>query len=96
MFLVYVSDIWRNIDSCTGLFTDDCVIYRKIINKNDCSQTFLIYLFLRFACFSYRWFMAMCCKFNLSMYDQEPLVIGRRSCMGTDINKEMLAAVNRH
>ena len=95
MFLVYVNDIWRNIDLCIGFFTDDCVIWRKIINENDCSQTFLIYLFLRFACFSYRWFTTMHCKFNLSMYDQEPLVIGRRGCTGRDINKEMLAADNR-
>jgi hypothetical protein len=32
---VYVNDIWRNIDSCIRLFDDDCVIYRKITNKND-------------------------------------------------------------
>ena len=44
LFLVYVNDIWRNINLCTRLFTDDCKIYRKIINKNDCSQTFFIYL----------------------------------------------------
>ena len=35
LFLVYVSDIWRNIDSCIRLFADDCIIYRKIINRND-------------------------------------------------------------
>ena len=35
LFLVYVNDIWRNIDSCIGLFAGDCIIYRKIINKND-------------------------------------------------------------
>jgi hypothetical protein len=33
--LVYVSDIWRNIDSCIRLFADDCTIYGKITNKND-------------------------------------------------------------
>jgi hypothetical protein len=32
---VYVNDIWRNIDSSIRLFADDCIIYRKITNKND-------------------------------------------------------------
>jgi len=32
---VYVNDIWRNIDLNIRLFTDDCIIYRKITNKND-------------------------------------------------------------
>ena len=35
LFLVYVNDIWRNIDSSIILFADDCIIYRKITNKND-------------------------------------------------------------
>ena len=35
LFLVYVNNIWRNIDSSIRLFTDDCLIYRKITNKND-------------------------------------------------------------
>ena len=35
LFLVYVNDIWRNIDSSIRLFTDDCIIYRKITSKND-------------------------------------------------------------
>jgi hypothetical protein len=34
LFLVYVNDIWRNTDSCIGLFADDCIIHRKIANKN--------------------------------------------------------------
>ena len=34
LFLVYVNDIWRNIDSNIRLFADDCIIYRKITNKN--------------------------------------------------------------
>jgi hypothetical protein len=34
-FLVYVNDIWRNFDSYIRLFADDCLIYRKITNKND-------------------------------------------------------------
>jgi hypothetical protein len=29
VFLVYVNDIWRNIDSCIRLFTYDCTTYRK-------------------------------------------------------------------
>jgi hypothetical protein len=35
LFLAYVNDIWRNTVSTTRLFTDDCVIYRKIINNED-------------------------------------------------------------
>jgi len=35
LFLTYVKDIWRNIESTIRLFADDCVIYRKIINKED-------------------------------------------------------------
>ena len=35
MFLAYVNDIWRNIESTSRLFADDCLIYRKIINKVD-------------------------------------------------------------
>jgi hypothetical protein len=36
LFLAYVSDIWRNMDSTIRLFADDCVIYKKkIINNSD-------------------------------------------------------------
>jgi hypothetical protein len=35
LILAYVNDIWRNIESTIRLFVDDCVIYRKIINKDD-------------------------------------------------------------
>ena len=35
LFLAYVNDIWRNIESTIRLFVDDCVIYRKIINNAD-------------------------------------------------------------
>jgi len=35
LFLAYVNDISRNIESTIRLFVDDCVIYRKIINKED-------------------------------------------------------------
>ena len=33
LFLAYVNDISKSIESTTRLFADDCVIYRKIINK---------------------------------------------------------------
>jgi len=35
LFLVYVNDIWRKMDSSIRLFADDCIIYTKIIRKND-------------------------------------------------------------
>ena len=35
LFLAYVNDIWRNMESTIRLFADDCVIYRKIINNDD-------------------------------------------------------------
>ena len=35
LFLVYVNDIWRNIDSNIRLFAEDCMIYRKITSKHD-------------------------------------------------------------
>jgi hypothetical protein len=35
LFIAYVNDIWRNIESTIRLFADDCIIYRKIINSKD-------------------------------------------------------------
>jgi len=35
LFLAYINDIGRNIESTIRLFADDCVIYRKIINNDD-------------------------------------------------------------
>ena len=35
LFLAYVNDIWRNMESTIRLFLDDCVIYRKVINNED-------------------------------------------------------------
>ena len=35
LFLAYVNDIWRNIESKIRLFADDCIIYRKILNIKD-------------------------------------------------------------
>jgi hypothetical protein len=32
LFLAYVNDIWKNMDSKVRLFADDCIIYRKILN----------------------------------------------------------------
>ena len=33
LFLAYVNDIWRNMESTIRLFADDCIIYRKIRNN---------------------------------------------------------------
>ena len=35
LFLAYVNDIWRNMESTIRLFADDCVIHRKIKNNAD-------------------------------------------------------------
>jgi hypothetical protein len=35
LFLAYVNDIWRNIESSLRLFADDCITYRRINNSND-------------------------------------------------------------
>ena len=35
LFLAYVNDIWRTIESNIWLFTDYCVIYRKIMNSSN-------------------------------------------------------------
>jgi hypothetical protein len=35
LFLAYVNDIWRNMESNIRLFADDCIIYRKITDSND-------------------------------------------------------------
>ena len=35
LFLAYVNDVGRNIESTIKLFADDCIIYRKIINSED-------------------------------------------------------------
>ena len=35
LFLSYVNDIGRNIESNIRLFADDCVIYRKILTKEN-------------------------------------------------------------
>jgi prephenate dehydrogenase len=34
LFPIYVNYIYRNTESTTRLFADDCIIYRKIINNN--------------------------------------------------------------
>jgi hypothetical protein len=35
LFLAYVYDIWRNIESTIRFLADDCIIYRKVINNKD-------------------------------------------------------------
>ena len=35
LFLAYVNDIWRYIESKIRLFADDCIIYRKILIIKD-------------------------------------------------------------
>jgi hypothetical protein len=35
LFLRYVNVIWRNLESTVKLFTDSCVVYRKIMNDSD-------------------------------------------------------------
>jgi len=35
LFLAYVNDIWRNLESTIKHFVDDCVIYTKIMNDSD-------------------------------------------------------------
>jgi hypothetical protein len=35
LFLAYINDIWRNMESTIRLFAHDCVTYRKIINNAD-------------------------------------------------------------
>jgi len=34
VFLVYINDIWRNIDSNIRIFAENCTIYREFTNKN--------------------------------------------------------------
>ena len=33
LFLAYVNDIWRNTESNTRLFADDCIIHRKTMDS---------------------------------------------------------------
>jgi hypothetical protein len=35
LFLAYINDIWRNLESTIKLFADDCIIYRKIMIDSD-------------------------------------------------------------
>jgi hypothetical protein len=34
LFLVYVNDIWKHIESSIRLFAENCIIYRTFTNKN--------------------------------------------------------------
>jgi hypothetical protein len=35
VFLAYVNNIWRSMESTIRLFADECVIYRNIVNNAD-------------------------------------------------------------
>jgi hypothetical protein len=35
LFLAYINDIWRNLEPTIKLFSDDCIIYRKIMNDSN-------------------------------------------------------------
>jgi len=35
LFIAYVNDIWRNIESTIRLFADNCLIYEQFINKEN-------------------------------------------------------------
>jgi hypothetical protein len=35
LFLAYVNDIWRNIQSNIRLYADDCILYTKILDVKD-------------------------------------------------------------
>ena len=35
LFLAYINDIWRNMESTIKLFVDGCIIYRKIMYDSD-------------------------------------------------------------
>jgi hypothetical protein len=63
-----------------NLYGTSVASVREVAEKV-CIQTFLVYLFIGFACISYGQFIAIHCKFKLSTYVQEPLVIGRRGCI---------------
>jgi hypothetical protein len=57
----------------------------KSINHSLCSRILLVYLFIRFGGIGYGPFIAMRYNFKLSTYVQEPLVLGRRGCVQTEI-----------
>jgi hypothetical protein len=38
LFLAYVNDIWRDIQTTIGLFANDCIIYRKILRKRKITE----------------------------------------------------------
>jgi hypothetical protein len=35
LFLAYVNDVWRDINSDIRILAEDCVIYRKILDRSD-------------------------------------------------------------
>jgi hypothetical protein len=36
--VLYINNIWMNIDQCIRLFDDCCIIYRNITNKKDIAK----------------------------------------------------------
>ena len=38
LFLVYVNDIGDGLSSSCRMFADDCTLYRKVKNKDDCAR----------------------------------------------------------
>ena len=42
LFLAYVNDISRNMESTIRLFADDCVIYKTIIKPEDMDKLYLL------------------------------------------------------
>ena len=40
LFVVYVNDVWGNIDASIRLFADDCKIYRNIFNNTTLNEGF--------------------------------------------------------
>jgi len=67
-----------------NLYGTSVASVREVAEKV-CSRTFLVYLFIRFTCISYRRFIAIRYKFKLSAYVQEPLVIYGRGCVWREI-----------
>jgi len=67
-----------------NLYGTSVASVREVAEKV-CSLTFLLYLFIRFACTSYGRLIAIHYKFKLLTYVQELMVIGRRGCVQREI-----------
>ena len=71
----------KSLKSCDK--RNDCILV--LLHKRIVAKCFLVYLFVRFVCISYGWFIAICYKFKLSMYVQTLLVVGSRGCVRGEI-----------